>query len=170
MERAIRSRIRKNLEADPVRFEKMSERLKQILEGLGQQWDQFIEQLQALIDELRSGSTPADGTAPDIPEVYLPFLRTVFELCAAGPETNSEQLQAIHQMTVEIVDRIIEEVGSNRSIWNSFKLADQENLRSEIFEIIFDRRLNRFTVADAESLADQLIQQAKANDERLRTA
>ena len=73
-------------------------------------------------------------------------------------------------MTVEIVDRIIEEVGSNRSIWSSFKLADQENLRSEIFEIIFDRRLNGFTVANAESLADQLIQQAKANDERLRTA
>jgi type I restriction enzyme R subunit len=170
MEHAIRSHIRKNLEADPVRFKKMSERLKQILEGLGQQWDQIIEQLQALIDELRSESIPADGTAPDIPEVYLPFLRTVLEACSAGRETDSAQLQAIHHMTVEIVDRIIEEVGSNRSIWSSFKLADQENLRSEIFEIIFDRRLNGFTVADAESLADQLIQQAKANDDRLRTA
>jgi type I restriction enzyme R subunit len=152
MEHAIRSHIRKNLEADPVRFKKMSERLKQILEGLGQQWDQIIEQLQALIDELRSEGGPADGTAPDIPEVYRPFLRTVLEACAAGPETDSAQLQAIHQMTVEIVDRIIEEVGSNRSIWSSFKLADQENLRSEIFEIIFDRRLRGFTVADAESL------------------
>ncbi|RID89981.1 type I restriction endonuclease subunit R [Gemmobacter lutimaris] len=170
MEHAIRSHIRKNLEADPVRFKKMSERLKQILEGLGQQWDQIIEQLQALIDELRSEGASADGTAPNIPEVYLPFLRTVLEACAAGPETDSAQLQAIHQMTVEIVDRIIEEVGSNRSIWSSFKLADQENLRSEVFEIIFDRRLSGFTVADAESLADELIQQAKANDERLRTA
>ena len=73
-------------------------------------------------------------------------------------------------MTVDVVDRIIEEVCSNRSIWSSFKLADQENLRSEIFEIIFDRRLSGFNVANAESLADQLMQQAKANDDTLRSA
>jgi len=170
MEHAIRSHIRKNLESDSVRFKKISERLKQILEGLGQQWDQIIEQLQALIDELRSDSASGEGTAPDIPEVYLPFLRTVLELCSAGPETDSVQLHAIHQMTVDVVDRIIEEVCVNRSIWSSFKLADQENLRSEIFEIIFDRQLNGINMADAESLADQLMQQAKANDDSLRRA
>ena len=170
MEHAIRSHIRKNLESDPVRFKKMSERLKQILDGLGQQWNQIIEQLQALVDELRSDKHSVDGTAHDIPEVYLPFLRTVLEACSAGLETNPSQLHAIHQMTVDVVDRIIEEVCSNRSIWSSFKLADQENLRSEIFEIIFDRRLSGFNVANAESLADQLMQQAKANDDMLRSA
>ncbi|NYS26676.1 type I restriction endonuclease subunit R [Rhodobacteraceae bacterium 2376] len=170
MEHAIRSHIRKNLEADPVRFKKMSERLKQILEGFGQQWDQIIAQLQALIDELRSDSASGDGTAPDIPEVYLPFLRTVLEACSAGPETDATHLHAIHQMTLNVVDRIIEEVCTNRSIWSSFKLADQENLRSEIFEIILDRKLDGFDVSDAESLADQLMQQAKANDDKLRTA
>ena len=33
---------------------------------------------------------------------------------------------------------------ANRSIWSSFKMADQENLRSEIFELIFDKQLKGF--------------------------
>ena len=73
-------------------------------------------------------------------------------------------------MTIEIVGRIIEEICANRSIWSSFKMADQENLRSEIFEVIFDTQLKGFSVSDAEALADQLMQQAKANDEKLRAA
>jgi len=170
MEHAIRSHIRKSLEADPVRFKKMSERLNQILDGFGQQWDQIIEQLKTIIDELRSQEQPTDEIPSDIPEVYVPFLRTVLEACSANDETPVEQLHAIHQMTIEIVGRIIEEICANRSIWSSFKMADQENLRSEIFEVIFDTQLKGFSVSDAEALADQLMQQAKANDEKLRAA
>lgn len=168
MEHAIRSHIRKNLETDPVRFKKMSERLNQILDGLGQQWDQIIEQLQTIIDELRAQGQPTDETTVDIPEVYIPFLRTVLAAFSADDTTPPEQLHAIHQMTMEIVDRIIEEICANRSLWSSFKMADQENLRSEIFEIIFDKQLAGFSVSDAEALADQLMQQAKANSDKLR--
>ncbi|MCA1789030.1 MAG: HsdR family type I site-specific deoxyribonuclease, partial [Thioalkalivibrio sp.] len=170
MEHAIRSHIRKNLETDPVRFKKMSERLNQILDGFEQQWDRIIEQLQAIIDELRSPEESPDKVATDIPDVYVPFLRTVLEAYSADEETPTEQLHVIHQMTMEIVDLIIEEICANRSIWSSFKMADQENLRSEIFELIFDKQLKGFSVSDAEALADQLMQQAKANDEKLRAA
>jgi type I restriction enzyme, R subunit len=168
MEHAIRSHIRKNLESDLVHFKKMSERLKQILEGLGQQWEQIIEQLQALIHELRSDGSLDSTSTSNIPEVYLPFLRTVLDACPDGMKTDPAQLQAIHQMTVNIVDRIIDEISANRSIWSSFKLADQENLRSEIFMMIFEQRLKDFNLADAGSLADRLLQQAKASDEKLR--
>jgi type I restriction enzyme R subunit len=72
-------------------------------------------------------------------------------------------------MTIKVVDRVIEEIRANRSIWNSFKMADQENLRSEIFEIIFDKQLPGVGVGDAERLADQILQQAKANDDILRS-
>ncbi|SNR67615.1 type I restriction endonuclease subunit R [Paracoccus sediminis] len=170
MEHAIRSHIRKHLETDPVLFKKMSERLKQILDGLGQQWDQIVKQLQALIDELRSDSQPVESAASDIPEVYLPFLRTVLEACSTGENMDTRQLQVIHQMTRDAVDRVVEEVCTNRSIWSSFKLADQESLRSEVFEIIFDTRLEGFSIAEAERLADQLMQQAKANEDKLRRA
>ena len=170
MEHAIRSHIRKNLETDPVRFKKMSERLNQILDGFGQQWDQIIEQLQAIIDELCSAVQPPDKASADIPDVYVPFLRTVLEAYSADEATPKEDLHVIHQMTMEIVDLIIQEICANRSIWSSFKMADQENLRSEIFELIFDKQLKGFSVFDAEALADQLMHQAKANDEKLRAA
>jgi type I restriction enzyme R subunit len=170
MEHAIRSHIRKNLETDPVRFKKISERLNKILDGFGQQWDQIIEQLQSIIDELRSSEPQPNDTVAATPDVYIPFLRTVLEAFSVNEDTPAEHLHAIHQMTREVVDRIIEEVCANRSIWSSFKMADQENLRSEIFEIIFESKTSGFDVDDAESLADQLLHQAKANDAKLRSA
>ncbi|SET85318.1 type I restriction endonuclease subunit R [Paracoccus homiensis] len=170
MEHAIRSHIRKNLETDPVRFRKMSERLNDILKGFGEQWDQIIEQLQAIIDELRGGATDPDETTPDIPEIYLPFLRTVLAASSADQTTSADQLHALHEVTRIVVGRIIEEISANRSLWSSFKMADQENLRSEIFEIIFDAQIQGFGVDEAEALADQLMQQAKANDDKLRAA
>lgn len=170
MEHAIRSHIRKNLETDPIRFRKMSERLNDILNGFGQQWDQIIEQLQAIIDELRGEASESDETTSDVPEIYLPFLRTVLAACSADETTSTDRLHTLHEMTRLTVDRIIEEISANRSLWSSFKMADQENLRSEIFEIIFDAQLPGFGVDEAEALADQLMQQAKANEDKLRAA
>lgn len=169
MEHAIRSHIRKNLQVDPVRFKRMSERLDQILDDFGQQWEQIVAHLQALINELRSDSSNDSGAPSDIPAVYLPFLRTALDSLSADEDTSEVQLREIHRITMEVVDRILEEVRANRSIWSSFKMADQENLRSEIFEIIFEKQLLSFGVADAERLADQLLQQAKASDEMLRS-
>jgi type I restriction enzyme R subunit len=170
MEHAIRSHIRKNLEADPVRFRKMSERLNDILNGFGQQWDQIIEQLQAIINELRAEASGGDGTTSDIPEIYLPFLRTVLAASSADETTPADQLHTLHEVTRIVVDRMIEEISANRSLWSSFKMADQENLRSEIFEIVFEAQISGFGVDEAEALADQLMQQAKANDDKLRAA
>lgn len=166
MGHAIRSHIRKNLETDPVRYEKISERLKQIWAGFGQ----HVEQLQILIDALRADDIEVDGAAPDIPEIYLPFLRTALAACPSEHETDNHQLQVIYQMTVDVVDRIIEEASSNHSIWSTFKLADQENLRSETFELVYDHRLRGFGLSEAERLTDQFLQQAKATDEKLRSA
>ncbi len=169
MEHAIRSHIRKNLETDPVRFKRMSERLNQILRSLGQQWEEIVQQLQTIIDELRSGSNTDNDDPSDIPAIYLPFLRTALDAFARDQNISEAELQAIHRMTIKVVDRVIEEIRANRSIWNSFKMADQENLRSEIFEIIFDKQLPGVGVGDAERLADQILQQAKANDDILRS-
>lgn len=170
MEHAIRSHISKNLETDPVRFKQMSERLNQILASFGHQWEQIVEQLQAIIDELRSEADPGSTEPSDVPAMYLPFLRTALEAFGADESTSEVHLQAIHGMTLDVVDRIRHEVHANRSLWNSFKMADQENLRSEIFEIILDKQMAGFSVADAERLADQLLQQAKANNDMLRSA
>ncbi|SNY93276.1 type I restriction enzyme, R subunit [Cohaesibacter sp. ES.047] len=168
MEHAIRSFIRKNLDSDPVRFKKISERLNQILDGFGQQWDQIIDQLQAIIDDLRSDSQKADNSGADIPDIYVPFLRTVLDACGADEASSAAELRAYHVLTMVVVDRIVEEILANRSIWSGYKMADQENLRAEIFEIILDQPVKGMDVVLAERLADKIMQQAKANDDKLR--
>lgn len=149
----------------------MSERLNEILKGFGQQWDRIIEQLQAIIGELRGeAKTMDDETNSDIPEIYVPFLRTVLAAYLSDNASSAEHLHSLHEMTREVVDRVIEEVSANRSLWSSFKMADQGNLRSEIFEIILNAQIPGFGISEAEALAGQLMQQAKANDDKLRAA
>ena len=81
---------------------------------------------------------------------------------------DEETLLKLHGLTIQLVDRIGEEARSNRSLWSSFKLADQESLRSEVFEVIMASGLPLVGLKDAERLADALMQQAKANQDSLR--
>ena len=168
MEHAIRSHITKNMEADPVLFKKMSERLNQVLETFGKQWDEIVRQLQQLIDELKQGLDPVEDGSEEIPAVYLPFLRTVLDVLGAATSPSAKELVQLHDLAVRIVDRLVEEVASNRSVWSIHKMTDQENLRVEVFEIIMEGPPQITEIATADRLADALIQQARANDAKLR--
>lgn len=168
MEHAIRSHITKNLDTDPVLFKQMSERLNQILETVEKQWDEIISQLQRLIDELLDAADSHPDEGAQIPSVYLPFQRTILASVAATGALDAKALLELHQMTIRIVDRLVQEVTSNRSIWNSFKMTDQENLRADLFEMIMDGPPHMISIDSADLLADALMQQAKANDALLR--
>jgi type I restriction enzyme R subunit len=168
MEHAIRSHITKHFEKDPVLFRRMSERLSDILESLGQQWEEIVKQLQKLIEEMNAAGETDRAAESPIPPLYLPFLRTVLEGAGAAENIDEETLLKLHGLTIQLVDRIVEETRSNRSLWSPFKLADQESLRSEIFEVIMGSGLPLGGLKDAERLADGLMQQAKANQDSLR--
>ncbi len=117
MEHAIRSHITKNFEQDPVLFKRMSERLSQILESLGAQWDEIIKQLQQLIDELTGGADPVAHGSFAVPAAYMPFLRSIIEAMADGGDPNDADLKLLPTLTVRIVDHITSELQSNPSIW-----------------------------------------------------
>lgn len=168
MEHAIRSHITKNLEKDPVLFQRMSERLSQILESLGAKWDEIIKQLQQLIDELTAGADSVNERSQDIPSVYMPFLRSVLGTMTSGRDMNETELLQTHALTIRIVDHIIAEIRSNPSIWSNFKLTDQENLMAEVFEMLLEGPPVVLSVDEADKLANLLLQQAKANDDKLR--
>jgi len=51
MEHAIRAHIREHLERDPVAYRKLSERLRDVLDRLGAQWDELATAPQGLVDE-----------------------------------------------------------------------------------------------------------------------
>lgn len=168
MEHAIRSHIRKHTDEDPVLYRKLSEHLNDILKTLGQRWDEVIARLQALIDELRSGKAGSGDVPSDLPEHCAPFLRTVLDVVCAGQEPTAAELLRLNDVTVELVELLVQELQGSRGIWN--KLAAQEDLNTQLFEHLMRLRPPLVNADKAGVLADKLMEQARANHDKLMQA
>lgn len=167
MEHAIRSHIRKHTDEDPVLFRKLSERLSDILKTLGERWNEVISQLQKIIDELRTGTLGAADAPSDLPEHCAPFLRTVLDVVSAGQTPTASELLRLKDVTVELVDLLVQELQGNRDIWSPHKLAAQEDLNTQLFEHLMRLRPPLVDTDKAGVLADKLMEQARANHDKL---
>lgn len=167
MEHALRSHIRKHADEDPVLYRKLSERLNDILKNLGEQWHEVITQLQKIIDELRTGKAGSADTPSDLPEHCAPFLRTVLDVVCAGQTPTAVELLRLKEVTVELVDLLVQELQSNRDIWSPHKRAAQEDLNTQLFEHLMRLRPPLVDSDGAGVLADKLMEQARANHDKL---
>ncbi|KGC65822.1 type I site-specific deoxyribonuclease, HsdR family protein [Burkholderia pseudomallei] len=167
MEHAIRSHIRKHIEEDPVLYRKLSERLSDILKALGGQWDEVIVQLQKIIDELRTGKAATADAPSDLPEHCAPFLRTVVDVVCADAAPTDVELLRLKDVTVEVVDLLVQELQSNRNIWSPHKRAAQDELNGQLFDHVMRLRPALVNADKAGVLADRLMEQARANHDKL---
>ncbi|WP_231879355.1 hypothetical protein, partial [Methylomonas koyamae] len=168
MEHAIRSHIRKHTDEDPVLYRKLSERLNDILKNLGEQWNEVIAQLQKIIDELRTGKAGMADAPSDLPEHCAPFLRTVLDVVCAGQTPTATELLRLKDVTVELVNLLVDELKANPKIWSPSKMPDQENLRDGVlFEHLMRLRPPLVDTDKAGVLADKLMEQARANHDKL---
>jgi type I restriction enzyme R subunit len=164
MEHAIRSHVRKHMDEDPVKYGKLSERLKELLEQLDGQWDEQVEALQALIEPIREGEPVAGETLPDMPAHHQPFLRQLIDLRYGDETPDSETMAALMDATAEIVAIIGEELRIPE-FWKPSHIPDQERLRSRLFQELFNGRV--IPRAQAEATADKLLEIARANHDKL---
>jgi type I restriction enzyme R subunit len=162
MEHAIRSHIRKHLDEDPVLYRKLSERLNEILKTLGEQWDELILAMQKIINDIRAGTSPDDAGLPYMPEHYLPFLRMLLE-AAGGERSGGEQLLKIRDLTVELVDMMVDELSD--TFWEPHKRPAQDALGARIFKLLRHSKL--VPPGEASALKDHLLELTRANHERL---
>jgi type I restriction enzyme R subunit len=167
MEHAIRSHIRRHTDEDPVLYRKLSERLNEILADLGEQWNQVIAQLQKLIDELKTGKSGVAEAPRDLPEHCAPFLRTVLDVVCAGQVPAPAELLRLKDVSVELVDVLVEELKTNRDIWKPHRRADQDNLNGVLFDHLMRVRPPLVDADKAGVLADKLMEQARANHDKL---
>lgn len=167
MEHAIRSHIRKHTDEDPVLYRRLSERLNEILKSLGEQWNEVISQLQKIIDELRSGKAGSADAPSDLPEHCAPFLRTVLDVVCAGQTPTAAELLRLKDVTVELVDLLVQELQGNRDIWSPHKRAAQEDLNTQLFEHLMRLRPPLVDTDKAGVLADKLMEQARASHDKL---
>ncbi|MAR92204.1 MAG: restriction endonuclease subunit R [Pseudomonadales bacterium] len=164
MEHAIRSHVRQKLDEDPVYYGKLSERLKEILEGFAGHWDELIAELQAIIDEVNSGSTKHDADLPDVPEHYLPFYRMLRAAKCGDARPDMATEADLIQLTEHLVEHITREV-KTPSFWEPHRRPMQEALEQELFERIHDSDL--LAISQIEPLVDKLRDLAKANSYKL---
>lgn len=163
MEHAIRAHIREHMDQDPVAFRKLSERLADLLDKLGDYWDQLAQALKVLVDEIRSGAVDHDDRLPELPEHYGPFLRMVVDTAVGNaPMTNAERTKLV-ELTVEVVDTISAELTPN--FWRPNRQPAQDGLNTRIFELLMRSRL--LPTPQIEALVDKLMELARANHERL---
>lgn len=168
MEHALRSHIRQHADEDPVLYRKLSERLSEILQTLGEQWNELVEQLQTLIDEVRTGKAATAEVPSDLPEYCGPFLRTVLDVVCAGKTPSPAELVRLKDVTVDLVDLLVHELKANPKIWSPSKMPDQEHLRDGV---LFDHLMRLWPPlvdsGNAGTLADRLMEQARASHDRL---
>ncbi|MFM5111320.1 type I restriction endonuclease subunit R [Aeromonas caviae] len=167
MEHAIRSHIRKHIDEDPVLYRKLSERLNDILKTLGQQWNELISQLQTIIDELRSGKAGSADAPSDLPEHCAPFLRTVLDVVCDGKTPTPEELLRLKDVTVGLVDILVQELQSNRNIWRANKGPAQDDLMGQLFDHVMRLRPPLLDEQKAGMLVDRLMEQARASHDKL---
>lgn len=167
MEHAIRSHIRRHTDEDPVLYRKLSEHLSDILKTLGEKWNEVISQLQKFIDELRMGKAGMADAPSDLPEHCAPFLRTVLDVVCAGQAPTAAEFVRLKDVTVELVDLLVQELQGNRDIWSPHKRAAQEDLNTQLFEHLMRLRPPLVDTDKAGVLADKLMEQSRASHDKL---
>lgn len=163
MEHAIRAHIREHLDQDPVAYRKLSERLRELLDKLGEQWDELTRALQGLANEIRAGHIAKDDRLPELPEHYGPFLRLMVDTAAGDRAISDGERKLLVDLTVEVVDTIAAELTTN--FWRPHRRPAQDALNARIFELLMRSRL--LPTPQIEALVDKLMELARANHDRL---
>ncbi|WP_304525722.1 type I restriction endonuclease subunit R [Halomonas sp. I5-271120] len=165
MEHAIRSHVRKHLDEDPVKYSRLSERLEELLQQLDGQWDEQVEALRGLIQQLRDGANVGGEAIPDMPAHAEPFWR---ELVASSgleaDQVDADTAKKLLEATEEVVGLIQQEIAIP-DFWKPSHVADQEALKGRLFEELFTKNL--VPITEVEALAHRLFDLARSNHERL---
>ena len=138
----------------------MSEKLEEILQRFKDDWDALERELRQFIDELKQGDR---NDFPDLdPNVQVPFVRLVLEECSKGHELSEAQRSSVLSATLEMVERIRQEV-RKVGFWKN------QSMR-ELLTRTLVRDLDKAGICPAgkeRDLAQRLVALAKENHENL---
>lgn len=158
MEHAIRHHIREHHNEDPAYYQKLSDRIDEILDKLGEKWDQLVLAFEDVVAEVRTGPTDADDTGLD-PATELPFRNQLADSVSSSAPDSSDRLNALTRAVVEQVRNDIAVVG----FWEN--PVKQDQMRKELKGLLDDSDL--FTFEELDALAVSLVDVAKHNSHKL---
>jgi type I restriction enzyme R subunit len=164
MEHMIRAHIREHMDQDPVAYRKLSERLRELLDQLGQQWEELAKALNVLAENIRAGHLAPDEPVPEVPERYAPFMRLLSDAVYGHRPLTSGERQRVIDLAVEVVDAIASEL--TRTFWQPSKQPARDAVASRVFALLMKASLP-VTPQQIDALVDRLMELARANHRRL---
>lgn len=160
MEHALRAHIRQHFEEDPVLFQRLSERLEQVLTAMKDNWVEIIKAWRAMMEEIRhEGEESAFG--PD-PKTQAPFARVLLEEMGAGEDPTADQVRKATEVTLELVEHLRQEIRIV-DFWRNPQA--QGVLKGWVFDLL-DRH-DTVPFKKTRAVADRLVDLAKALHDRL---
>jgi type I restriction enzyme R subunit len=163
MEHAVRHHIKKKLDEDPIFYQKLSERLEEILHKFGEDWDQLALALKDFVDVVKKGRKHEDSAPGLDPQIHAPFFDLLKQARGKQGPVNAADAKWLAGLTIDMVERLIRDAVSNVGFWKS--APRQEELRGRLFVFLDDNSIVDFELAD--ELADRLMDLAKANQHKL---
>jgi type I restriction enzyme R subunit len=169
MEHAIRYHLREHWDEDPEHYARLSERLEEIIEELGEQWKQLALALSSLLPEVRAGRQADDsGLNPVTEAPFYDLLKR--ELAAEGKAISSPMEALLRELTVDVVAHIKAEI-SLVGFWHN--TYAQNTLRAWVATRLAEPMIDGedlFDFTRTTPVADRLVEVAKANHARLVTS
>jgi len=166
MEHAIRYHLREHWDEDPEHYSRLSERLEEIIEALGEQWEQLALALGDLLPETRAGRQSDDSGLDAVTETpFYDLLRR--ELADEGKAVSSPAEALLRVLTVDLVTRIKAEI-SLVGFWHN--AYAQGTLRAWVATRLAEPMLDGedlFDFGRTTPVSDRLVELAKANHARL---
>lgn len=160
MEHAARHHIKKHMDEDPVFYQKLSERLEELLAKFGEEWEQLALALKAFVKEVHEGRQH-DDTGLD-PVLEAPFFAVLKEERAKESPVSGADEKWLVDLTRQLVALMKDEV-SLVGFWKN--ATRQEELRGRVFMFLDENEIVDFDRAD--EVADRLMELAKANGHKL---
>jgi type I restriction enzyme R subunit len=152
MEHALRFHIRKNFDADPARYAKLSKRLEDILAALKGKWEQLALELETMVAEV--ADTDREQPADSLVERFLGVLLEEYSLPEIDPSIRMDIVYLAEKVVVEYSAR-----AQMVRFWQNSQA--QDDLRRDLIHLIDERDIYPF--AEQEAIADRLMDLGRAN-------
>lgn len=166
MEHAIRAHIREHMDQDPVAYGKLSDRLRDLLQQLGEQWEELAQALRGIVAEIRAGRVSMQDSPTGLPDHCGPFLRLIVARVAGDATPTPQELAKLEELTEAVVETMVSTTAAVPSFWKPARVPDQDALASVVFGLLMDARLMTDS-GKVDALVDELMQLARANHARL---
>lgn len=155
MKNALEIFIQKNMSKDPARFEKLSQKLQEILNRLEENWEEQIREFEDLMEEMTSNRVIVI-LDPIKDKFFDLFIKRVTEYIGdQGKARNSEYAFVIDQA----VDLIIKTIGQINDFWGPAHAGSRNNLEAQIQDVFLEECPEIFDYK--EKITKELLKLAK---------